>query len=399
MPKHVVALKSNQHLEDQRPTISLAMTATQAEPSVLDPLIPHVDELVVVSAISDHNLLDRWKKHLLDCSKPTKLIKTSPQQHPHIYETDTSSTFTTGSPLADESYPFQHTEAPFVSDWSALRHLAWSECEKEWRLSMRDDEILDRPDLLRHLGQTLDQHGRDIAFGHQTVGRLSLYSGRFASNIPEITYSGSARESLEYGNRPAVIEGSLTTTCSTDRNISDFRVLYAEARRKKWDVAPTNLLHLAQISLELPLENFTERAIATYLELSLYPEERAWAHSLRGELLEKNGCLEEASRSYQSSLLEHPTWKNLLRLCRIFFKLDKWNECIESYSQAISSIDQPCLCDNYSTDPNLHVIFVAHSLKMISQPEECCKACNLLRQIFPASESIANFCRSLENRP
>jgi len=405
MPE-IVTLKRDTDLNPgSSPTISLSLTVQSAETtSVLESVGPHVDEVVVVLA-ADATLREPWRVALRDHpllkDKIKTVVEVDPRSHPHLYETDRPETFLRGRPLGDETYLGIMTGQSFVADWSAARNLGWTLCSQEWRLALRDDESLDHPECLRDLCRSLDSHSRDVAFGSCFQGPRSRYTARLSRNVPGILFEGSARESLEGGLRPAIIEGSLST--QTTRSPSDlarecaeiFRTLYAEARARSWDVPPANLLHLAQTSLLAGLKTVAPLAIRTYLDNSLYPEERAWACTLQGEIFENASDLTQAATWYESSLAEHPGWKSALRLSRIRFHQRQFQECVAAYDRAVENRHHHHLCDDGPESFDSTLLFVVVALAETGNVPAARLGCQRLRRAYPDSRKVAHLCETI----
>ena len=393
--QEIVNLKRASELhEPGKPTISLALTVRPeiSGTEIAQNLLPHVDEIVVV--LLDDSSRQIWQEYLESLPIPGTLILGSPSSRPHLYFKDLPESYTEGKPLGDESHTGPYSELPIVADWSALRNLGLSRCGQEWRLALRDDEQLRYPEYLRHVCQSLDAHCRDVAYLPHQRGPRNHYRAVLVRNRPEISFEGAARESIEGGVRPAIVRGSLEITspsCPLD-DARDWKTLYAEARRSSWNVSPTNLLHLAKLADAACTPAIAEPAISTYLDNSLYPEERAWALSLRGERLEAEGKLEEAASSYRESLAEHAGWKAALRLSRATFKLARWQDCLDAYVTACSTLSHAHICDDGPESIANTLILLAGATSALGRQDEAKEICDKLRLLFPNSSKVQALC-------
>jgi tetratricopeptide (TPR) repeat protein len=403
----IVELKTDAELSPANgPTVSLSLTVRSARsPSTLLSVGSHVDEVVVVLAIAAEHR-EQWITTLdtnpLLRDKIKTVIEVDPQTHPHLYEPDLPATFQLGNPLGDETYRGTATGKMFVSDWSAVRNLGWTRCSQEWRLALYDDENLDHPECLRDLCRSLDSHNRDVAYGSSSRDKRCRYAARLSRNFSGIRFEGSARESLEGGLRPTIVEGILSTR-TTSASPSDlatecsetFRTLYAEARARSWDVPLSNLLHLAQTSRHADMEPFAPLAVKTYLDNSLFPEERAWACAIRGEIYENASDLHQAAAWYEISLAEHPGWKSALRLARIRFHQKQFQECLAAYDTAVENNDHHHLCDDGDESWNATLLYVAVALHETGKKEAAKLCCQKLRETYPNSPQVADLCRTI----
>jgi tetratricopeptide (TPR) repeat protein len=236
---------------------------------------------------------------------------------------------------------------------------------------------------------------------HPPIERRYL-APRLALNIPAIHWEGAARESLDGIQRSSKLDDFLQSTRSdlgnylrlTDPEV--FRVLYAEARQKNWDVHPSNLLHMARTARHAGMSSFAESAIKTYLDCSFYPEERAWAHSLQGEHLEARDLLAQASDRYELALAEHPGCKSALRLSHSRFLERKWQASLDAYQLAIERRNAVELVDDGAPTIDGGLICAAASLHELGRAAEARAACRELRRMFPESETIAKMCQIIE---
>jgi hypothetical protein len=395
----------------RRPTISLALLAKMDDAddhldlrSTLTDLSLHVDEIVVVAYSHRGDprpmVMEACNLVPMTSGRVHSVVCTSPELNPELYDVDCPETFRRGRPLAGEVYAGESPGEKFVACRSRLRNLALSRCSMEWRISLTSREILHHPDCLRSLCRQLDESCRDVAYGSHHRGPRQTQVAKLSRNVPSIRYEGCARESLEGGLRPAIVENSLRTDERSDpsQDRVAFRALYAEARRLDWEIPICNLVHLARTSTPDQRE-FALSCIRCYLDGSLYPEERAWAAALRGEIHEAREELEEATQWYEASLAEHPGWKSALRLARVHFLRKSWQRCVEAYDRATQNLrESPAahLCDDGSEQIATSLIHVAYAYHALERTDDCQRICRTLRELFPLSQAILSFCSSLE---
>lgn len=397
-----VVLKQDNEIE-QRPSTSLCMVVSkkvEALPRCLETVGPHVDELVIVLADCDDEATRAFSQKLdrnpLLADIPRALVPVNHLSHPRLYQLDVPETFTRGRPLDSEEYAGPHGGLPFVSDWAAVRNLGFA-CSREWRLSMDADEVLLDPDHIAPACCLLNEKRRDVGYATSRRGGVSprsVLGGRLARNLPALRWEGSARESLEGSLRPSVLDGFLkfSQSSSVFQDADVFRVLYAEARELEWEVPPVNLLHMAKTAPAVGMEGFAQRAIEHYLDSSLYPEERAWAAALRGEIFERTGSFVQASDWYARSLEEHPGWKSALRLSRSRFREGRWRECLEEHDRAVELSTVVQISDDGLEDISASLIYVASSLRSLGHLSDFRRVASILRQLYPASPAVAKLC-------
>lgn len=395
----------------ERPTVSLCLILRTVPPSsllgaapYLARLGPHVDE-VVVTVVDDREFADylaRRPESLSSLNRPVSVVSVCPSEYPHLYADDVPSTFSVGEPLAGESYPDVACEGVrFLKDRSAAASLGWSRCGHDWRLTLFDFSLLRDPENISGACDLLRSHQKDLAYSHHQHldGRRSL-TPIVASNMPHLAWEGSEFECLEGSASPTILEGVLRVDTPEDlrdprRRRRMFRSLYADARAKDWAVPPVTLLHLARTADLTTMRSFACTAVDTYLDTSLYPEERAWACSLRGEICERSDDFGAASDWHSRSVDEHPASKNNLRLARTRFREGKWSECVKAYEAAVERAGQPHLVDDGPETFNQSLILVASSLHALGRPADARQACQHLRKVFPDNQAVNKLCEEI----
>lgn len=404
-----IVLKRSDEIE-RRPTVSLCLTSRLLPLSEsLETVGPYIDEMVLVLVDCSENLREAFLRgldhHPILKDKPCTVVAVDYATHPHLYRRDVPETFDLGHPLAGEKYAGPFSGHPFVADWSAVRNLGFGRCSQEWRLCLEADEVLDNPGQVASSCFLLDEHKRDLGYSNRRRsdnlphGR-SVLAGKLARNLPEIYWEGAARETLEGSLRPAVLDNFLRTTerPSPLQRLDDaevFKILYAEARATDWAIPPVNLLHMARTARHAGMTPFAATAVDAYLANSLYPEERAWACAIRGELLEEEGDFAEASRWYERSLAEHPGWKSFYRLSRSKFREKEWQACVEAYQGGLVNQDLVQLVDDGPESSDIALVLVATALHHLGRVSEAREASKALRLLFPSSQAVGKLCETI----
>jgi hypothetical protein len=405
--KNIVLRSAFEIAPEQIPTTSLCLVGPPLpRPPFLEQIGPHVDELVVVLVDCNESLRIAFE-HWLDgqpalAPKPRVIVSVDPSSHPHLYRKDVPETFTQGSPLADEIYPGPFSGNHFVADWSAVRNLGFNRCSMEWRLNLEVNEMLDDPEQITSACFLLNEHRRDLGYlsVRRPVLRRSFLAGKLARNLPALRWEGTARESLEGALRASLLDNFLQTSLKshgrphpTEAEI--FQILYAEARAADWAVPPVNLLHMAKTARYVGMPDFAKTAIDSHLNNSLYPEERAWACAIQGELMEEHKEFSDASRWYERSLEEQPGWKSAYRLSRSRFKESKWQACVDAYRAGLANQDVIQLVDDGCESRETALIYVAVALQQLGQGDEAREVSAALRLLFPANQTILELCETI----
>lgn len=392
----------------ERPTVSLCLTLQDVPPGALLNVVPylariapHVDE-TIVTVVDDREFaeyLSRSPETVASLDMPVSVVSVCAAEYPHLYADDVPATFVSGEPLADESYPIDDcTGQKFLNDASAAASLGWSRCGHDWRLTLENFSSLRDPESLAGVCAELRSLQKDLAYSlHLHLDGRSSISPILASNMPHLNWEGPAFAGVEGASSPTILESNLTVVSTSDLRSarlrkSAFRALYADARSKNWAVPPVNLLHMARTSYLTTLRGFARSAIDAYLNISLYPEERAWACSLCGEICEQEGRFGEASDWHSRSVDEYPAVKNHLRLSRSRFRECQWSECVSAYEAAAEHTGRVHLCDDGSETFDKSLIMVAVSLSKLGRSADASRAYQHLRLVFPDNESVKKLC-------
>lgn len=391
---------------ERKPTLSLSSISRPPDvPAGLAGVAPHVDEVIVTLIDCSEAQLTAIEQKMSSLAqlaeKTTNLTRVSSDSHPFYYLRDVEETYRVGEPLAGETCPGPFSGSMLLANWAEILNLGWSRCSSEWRLALHGDEMMHNPETLIEHCLKLDEQNRDVVhvLVESETGRSS-HPIRLSRNLPALRWEGTACSTIEGGLRPAVLDENPRIAPPPGRDlltdVETFRILYAEARSRRWNVHPVNLLHMARTAGAAGMPDFAPQAIDAHLESSLYPEERAWACALRGEILETSDA-PEASRWYERSLDEHPGWKSALRLCRSRFAERKWRECVEAYRRATELQDRIPLVDDGRESFASSLVHAAASLHELGHRSEASAACRTLRETFPASKAIATMCSTIES--
>lgn len=409
---HQVVLKHPADLpRDIRPTVSLAILARPEDLRVdrlLDEVVPHVDEVVFVAVDVSPQRMSEYLSHPSLSGKLHQIVEVNVDKYPELYFKDVPETYRMGTPLGNEVFSGPYSGRYLISDWSKVRNLGWKRCAQEWRVTLDGDDMMINPSYIASVCEAMNEFGSELGYStHLRPTRglagevtTSVLSGRIAKNGSAVHWVGEAREVLEGGYRASIIEGSLvvvkaTSNHSCESDVEQFKRLYAHARRMDWQISPCNLLYMAQLASLVGMEDFSQVAITTHLETSLYTEERAWACALRGEGFESQGDYENASKWYERSLAEHPSFKSAYRLCRSRFMEKKWQGCLDAFQIGVENDNFIHMVDDGAEDKSRAFILVAAALAQLGRIEEARTCGQTLRQLFPSKESVIKMCEVL----
>lgn len=409
---HQVVLQPPENFApDKRPTVSLVVLAKPGDtlvPKLLDEIAPHVDEIVLVAVDIPQQLAAEWLSAKSLTGKLCYTVDVNPTRHPELYFKDEAASYLANNPLGSEEFKGPFTNRPIIADWSKVRNLGWKRCTQEWRVTIDGDELMTNPSYIVSVCDVMNQFGSEFGYSAHVRPTRGLagevvvpaISGRIAKNGVDIHWVGEAKECLEGGYRASIIEGSLivvraSSHQSIESSIEQFKTLYADARRKDWQISPCNLLYMAQLSSLVDMPGFAEHAIAAYLETSLYTEERAWACALQGELHETTGNFELASSWYERSLAEHPGYKSAYRLCRSRFMERKWQACLDAFAVGLENDGFVHMVDDGDADKNKVFILVAAALLQLGRVEDAKTCRHTLLQLFPGNAHIIKMCEAL----
>lgn len=382
----------------ERPTVSLHLLVKNGEsclPRLLANLGPYVDEVVAVL----NDTTDGTERVLLDFCRAQredreekglpgfrwKFIDVTSGTHPELYIIDEAETYSRGAPLAGESAEDvlgSFTGKPLLARWADLRNLGWRECTGDFVLFLDADDVLLDPEALPGVCALMDERGADLAVSRYrySVGEdgrafSESYRERLARNRPEICWDGVAHEVLRGYSRRAYLDGNLVAVDHKDSTGEGVRVpgrclkvLYHSARSRGWDVDARTLLYLGQ-EAKVAAPEFAVAVLERYLDVATWPEERAWACSMVGEVHEAAGRCGEASGWYERALCEHPGSKAAYRLCRSRFAEKRWADVVSAYEVGVANESVMQVLDHGPAFRDMSKILVAAALDHLADGE------------------------------
>jgi tetratricopeptide (TPR) repeat protein len=263
------------------------------------------------------------------------------------------------------------------------------------------DDVVEDPESVPGLCEELARRGVQVAatrYVYDSSGdggsRSECYRERLARNCPEVAWSGLVHENLRGSAKTALVQGNLVVRDMKDNAGLDVRVpgrclkvLYHHARSRAWDVEPRVLLYLAMESRTV-LPDFCLVLVERYLDASLWPEERAWACSIAGEVHEERGDFQRASGWYERSLAEYPGSKSAYRLCRSRFREEKWRECVDAYEVGEANRSVLHLLDDGPAYADRSKILVAAAWEKLGEYRRALRACEEAMVIFPGVTNL-----------
>jgi tetratricopeptide (TPR) repeat protein len=402
---HVVTLKRPEEYADRKPTVSLVLLAEgdlERTKRLLGVVSPHVDEIVVVTASADGTNsaeIDSLLSGYSLAGKSITHIEVNPLTHPELFMADLPATYKVSNPLCGEQFEGPFTGRSLITDWAKVRNLGWRRCSQEWKIFLDCCDELSNPSYIVSVCDLMENYQSDIGYALYVSkdGAMNIRASRIAKNLPNIEWVGRINPALEGGAQIAFLDGSLITTRhpfpdQAGRNLEAFKVLYARARWCNWQIPPGDLLWLARLSRYANLHSFAEAAIATYLDVSLYTEERAWACALQGELLEAKGDNEGASTWYERAIAEHPGYKSAYRLCRSRFKQQKWQACLDAFQIGLENDSFAHIVDDGSECKEKTLILVVAALQQLGRDSEAKENSDVLRRLYPNNQAILKLC-------
>lgn len=407
---------------DGLPSVSLFVMAKNAEvclPRLLDNVGPFIQEVVLVLNDTEDETEERVRRWADLNDKPLLLEHVTCDSHPEFYQLDTRETYEVGSSLISNwDYVGPFTELPILADWAAARNTMWGMCTKEWRLFLDADDLVVDPYSIPIIAKMTDDNGADAAcstyqfnFDAKTQkSRGSSMRERLARNTDDIRWLYPIHEVLFGYSKRVMIPNNLVVRDMRDnvgKNVRipgrNFKILYKIARENDWEVPARILVYLImevrhQVSSDpeatMP---FAEALLRLFLGRSDWPEERAWALTMVGEMKEMTGKLEEAEWLYLRSLDEHPGAKTAFRLCRVHHARGNWKECVEAYELGLEHAANVHLqtLDDGPIYADMSKILVASALHQMGQDTGARQACLEALKIWPENEPLLELARVL----
>jgi glycosyltransferase involved in cell wall biosynthesis len=395
-----------------RPQISLHLLVKNGESCVgrlIENVGPFLDEVVVVlndttDATEDVLLSSICKvEDTIGRRIELHILRVTAETHPEFYIQDVPSTYDVGVPLTGETYSGPFTGKPLLADWAGIRNLGWERCSRPWRLFLDADDLVIDPECLPGLCLALEANDIDLACSRYVFSpapdgagaRGDSYRERLARNCDYLLWQGITHEVLRGSYHTANLDGSLAVhdlKDSTGEGIRVpgrcFKVLYHHARSVGWDnVMPRELIYLAMECRD-SMPRLARAALELYLQKSLWPEERAWARVMLGEIFEKRDEYETASASYEAALREHPGSKAAFRLCRSRFHEGKWRQAIEAYETGVANKVVLQLLDNGPRLEHMSKILVSVCYEELGNTTKAYQFASEAIEVFPDNSAL-----------
>ena len=414
--QNVVLKRPEQFALGEYPGVSLHLLVKNGEGCVgrlLTNIGPYIEEIVaVVNDTTDRTIpiLQEYAE-FRGTGFRLDIIGVTCESHPELYLMDVPETYAIGRPLAGESYAGPFTGEPLLADWAAVRNLGWKRCAKEWILFLDADDVVRDPESIPGLCMALKDRDVELGCSRYVYGRTEdgesmseSYRERLVKNLPHISWTGIVHEILVGQRKTAYIENSLVVTDMKDNFGSKvrlpgrcFKILYHDARQRDWQISPRNLVYLA-MEARLAQPDISLAALDRYLDVSLWPEERAWACAMAGEIHEKREEYTKASEWYERSLAEHPGPKSAFRLCRSRFHEGKWQESVDAYNLGIGGPYGLQLIDNGPVYGDMSKILVAAALDKLGRLEDAVAMCREAVKAFPTNSMLQLMLEHLEKQ-
>jgi glycosyltransferase involved in cell wall biosynthesis len=394
---------------DDYPRVSLHLLVKNGEgcvPRLLENVGKYVDEVVaVVNDTTDRTVevLEAYARQRRDGDRPLRLetIEVTSGSHPQYYVIDEPATYEVGESLMGESCPGPFTGKPLLADWSAARNLGWRRCTKPWILFLDVDDVVTDPESIWGLCEALDARGVEVACSRYVydataggMARSEVYREKLIRNLSHVSWTFPVHEVLHGSRKTAHLEGSLVVRDRKDNAGADVRVpgrclkiLYHHARSRGWRVAPRILLYLAQ-EARSAAPDFTLELVERYLDVSTWPEERAWACVVAGEVVEARRDFAKASAWYERSLAEYPGSKSAWRLCRTRFREGKWRDVVDAYEVGVANQPVLQLLDGGPAYADMSKILVASAWDKLGEPAKALTACEEALAAFPGESNL-----------
>ena len=407
--KNVVLRRPEEFKPGERPQVSLHLLVKNGESCIgrlLDNVGPYVDEIVAVVNDTTDRTIPILREYAA-ASGPRgnialDIIEVTHESHPGLYIMDVPETYLVGRPLDREIYAGPFTNSPILADWAGIRNLGWRRCTKPWILFMDADDIAQDPESIPGLCASLLANGAELGCSRYVYSvredgssQSESFRERLIRNLPHISWVGAAHEVLVGQQKTAHIDGNLVVHDMKDSQGKDvripgrcFKILYHQARANDWNVPPRSLIYLA-MEARLVAPDLVPAILNQYLEVSLWPEERAWACCMRGEICEQHEDYAEASEWYTRALAEHPSSKAAFRLCRSRFHECKWQECVDAFKIGVENKVVLQLLDNGPVYEDMSKILVAAALDKLGRLGEAVLMCREALNAFPHNSNLA----------
>lgn len=406
---------------DERPTVSLHLLVKNGESCIgrlLKNVGPYINEIVaIVNDCTDRTIaILREYAEFRGSNFGLQIIEVTPCTNPELYILDVPETYAAGTPLEGETLPGPFSGEPLLADWAGIRNLGWGRCTKQWILFLDVDDVIQDPEAIPGLcwaldGNRLNSDGTvvvderlkgDLAvsryiFGATETGasQSDAFRERICRNAPFISWAGVAHEVLRGARKTAQIDGNLVVRDMRDSTGDKIRVpgrclkiLYHHARSNDWVVSPRDLIYLG-MEARSTMPDFALAVLERYLTMSLWPEERAWACSMIGEICEHHDDYPLASIWYEKALAEHPGSKAAFRLCRSRFHEAKWQKAVDAYHVGVENQHGVLqIIDNGPAYEDMSKILVAAALDKLGCRAAALAMCEEALKSFPQNPAL-----------
>jgi tetratricopeptide (TPR) repeat protein len=383
-------------------TVSLHLLIKNGESCVkrlFENVHPFIDEIVAIVNDTTDNTIPILTDLCKEIQLPLKVIEVNFSTNPEFYIIDTAVSYKYGNPIDNEEFGGPFTEKPLLADWAGIRNLGFKQCTKDYILFLID-AVVDDPASIPSLCEQMYQGEVEMLCSRyifSSLDRMSFsesYRERLIKNVDHIYWNGVTHEVLMGAKKKAYLEGSLIVRDLKDSLGKDIRipgrclkVLYNHCRKYNWNVSPRDLIYLG-MECKRPLPRLAKAVLNKYLEKSLWPEERAWACSMVGEIYEKELKYSDASKWYERSLREHPGSKSAFRLCRSKFNEGKWSDSIAAYELGKANSCVVQLLDNGPAYDDLSKILIAVAYEKLGKFPESLAICDEALKIFPTNQRL-----------
>jgi tetratricopeptide (TPR) repeat protein len=286
------------------------------------------------------------------------------------------------------------------------------------------DDLVNDPESIPGICQTmtelcLDQAATKYYYHVDTLGRPRgcSYRERLVRNTPDINWVFDIHEVLHGAERVTHIDGNLIVSDMRDNQGSNIRIpgrnmkiLYHLARTNDWETSPRTLVNLLMETRHMleagpTMFDFASKLLERYLEISNWKEERAWACCITAEMfeargalygkLEPNSDLEYAEKTYLQSLQEHPAARTGWLLCRLYFQMGRWQDCIDAYNMAESHKLLHQVLNDGPLMSDMSKILVASSYEVLGQLEKALEYADQAVAVFPSNLALVEMRRQL----
>jgi glycosyltransferase involved in cell wall biosynthesis len=405
----------------ERPTVSLHLLVKNGESCIgrlLTNVGPYINEIVaVVNDCTDRTVaILREYAEFRGTGFGLQIIEVTSRTNPDLYLLDVSETYATGQSLMGESLEGPFTGEPLLADWAGARNLGWSHCTKQWILFLDADDVVDDPESIPGICEAMEgkawvdgvavdepRNFADLAESRYIysatedgLSRAEAFRERIVRNIPIISWVGMAHEVLKGARKTARMDGNLVVRDMRDSLGLGIRVpgrclkvLYYYARLNDWIVSPRDLIYLG-LEARPFMPAFALKVLEMYMAMSLWPEERAWACCLIGEIHEQAENFPAASEWYEKALTEFPGEKSAYRLCRSRFREEKWQQAIDAYNTGVTNGEEVALqlIDNGPIYKDMSKIMVASALEKLGRRNEAIDMVEEALKAFPQQPEL-----------